>query len=197
MCSSRELGTQPAKYGHETTPVAEGHGCRMSELPTKRGGGKGRMFTACLIKRAQVRVPSRVRCRPCSFHCFALCLSLLVSHVLHLFKFYFLTFTSPTGKFKRPFFGFPPHPYIIPSVESVPSSLTISSNVVTHGQQEHLQLTASYDTSTQTAMKFVVHAERRIPVVLPKKHCTRLALGEVHTLSPSCTHLLILRMPPV
>ena len=90
-----------------------------------------------------------------------------------------------------------PHPYFLPSVESVPSSLTISSNVVTHGQQGHLQLTASYDTSTQTAMKFVVHAERRILVALPKKHCTRLTSDEVHTLSPSCTHLLILRMRPV
>jgi len=159
----------------------------------------------------------RVRCRPCSFHCFALCLSLLVSHVLHLSRYFppvflysypcphsvpihssdFLTFTSPTGKFRRTFFGFLPHPYLLPSVESVPSSLTISSNVVTHGQQGHLQLTASYDTSTQMATKFVVHAERRILVALPKKHCTRLTSGEVHTLSPSCTHLLILRMPPV
>ncbi len=161
------------------------------------------MFTVCPSVRSsgtasESRVPSRVRCRPCSFHCFALFLSVFVSHVLHLFKFYFSTSTStsPTGKFKRPFFGSIPHPYLLPSVESVPSSLTTSSNVVTYGQQEHLQLTAPYDTSTQTATKFVVHAERRILVALLKKHCTRLALGEVHTLSPSCTHLLNLRMPP-
>jgi hypothetical protein len=149
------------------------------------------------VRSCASRAPSRVRCRPCSFRCFALYLSAFVSHVLYLFKFYFSTFTSPTGKFKRPFFGSLPHPYLLPSVESVPSSSTISSNGVTHGQQEHLQLTVPYDISTQTATKFVVDAERRIPVALPKMHCTRLTLGEVHTLSSSCIHLLILRMPPV
>jgi len=91
--------------------------------------------------------------------------------------------------------GFP-HPYLLPPVESVRSSLTISSNVVTRVQQELLQLTVPYDTSMRMAMKYVVHAERKTPPALPKMYCARLTSGKVHALTLPCTHRLILWFNP-
>lgn len=54
------------------------------------------------------RVPSRVRRRRCSFRCsLSLSHSSAPVHVLLAFNFCFPTLTSPTGKSKSPFFGFP------------------------------------------------------------------------------------------
>jgi hypothetical protein len=105
----------------------------------------------------------------------------------------FPALTSPTGKSNVLSLGFP-HPYLFPPVESVRSSLTISSNVVTRVQQELLQLTVRYDTSTRMATKYVVHAERKTPPASPKMYCVRRTSGEVHALTLPCTHRLILWM---
>src|SRR5712671_1689610 len=77
------------------------------------------------------------------------------------------------------------------SFESVPSSSTILSNDVTRVRQEPSPLTAPYDTSTQTVMKFVVHAERMTPPVSLKMHYTKLISGEVCVVIPNCIRSLI------
>jgi hypothetical protein len=64
-------------------------------------------------------------------------------------------------------------------VQSVPSFLTISSNDATRVQQGHSQLTAPYDTSTQTATNSAVHAERMTRPASLKMHCTKLTSGKV------------------